>query len=243
MLHIIVMILKFIGIALAAILALVVLLLCIVLFVPARYKLEVACDGTKEGTEAHAKVSWFFHLVSGAVDYKENKTAWQVRILWKKLNQEKKPKKRRVKKKEKLKSPEPKSSEPEKTVEEEEAKAPEKQGKQREHKRQERHSMSTTPKRDEKKNVFRKIKYTFQTICAKITVLLEKKERLTEFLTDTVHRSAFARVWQETLRLARFLRPKRIKMNIRFGFEDPYHTGCALALLSMSDPFTERISV
>lgn len=85
--------------------------------------------------------------------------------------------------------------------------------------------------------VFQKIKYTFDQICDKMKLAGEKKEQVAAFLENEVHRSAFAKVMKETVWLKRFLKPKRLESNLHFGFEEPYHTGQALAVLSMIYPF------
>lgn len=84
---------------------------------------------------------------------------------------------------------------------------------------------------------FKNIKYTFKKICDKIKVLMEKKELVVEFIEDEVHILAFARLKKEAFRLLKFLKPKKFQLRTRFGFEDPYHTGQALALLSVIYPF------
>lgn len=97
-------------------------------------------------------------------------------------------------------------------------------------------TVQTEKKGRAKKSFFQKIKYTFQNICAKIKTLFEKKEKLTTFISDEIHRSAFCRIWKEVIRLARFLKPKKVRMYMKFGFRDPCNTGQVLALLSMLYP-------
>ena len=53
MIHILLLILKMIGVIIAVILGILVLLVCIVLFVPIRYKVGAACDGTISGVKAN----------------------------------------------------------------------------------------------------------------------------------------------------------------------------------------------
>ena len=82
MLHILLLILKLIGIILLVLLGILIVTLCIVLFVPAIYRIEV------KNKKIEIKASWLFRLLYAfyVVDgkYKE----WQVRIGWKKLNNE-----------------------------------------------------------------------------------------------------------------------------------------------------------
>lgn len=102
---------------------------------------------------------------------------------------------------------------------------------------------------------FSKIKYTIQGICDKIKHIGEKagntaekaadiKDRIVKELEDPVHQKAFTKVKKEIGKLFRRWKPKELKGLIHFGFEDPYHTGQALAVLSIIYPFIgENLSV
>lgn len=70
MFQIILWILKIIGILLAAILGIAVLLICIVLFVPVRYRIEAESAGTFESIDAHARFSWLLHLFPDILNIK-----------------------------------------------------------------------------------------------------------------------------------------------------------------------------
>ena len=87
------------------------------------------------------------------------------------------------------------------------------------------------------RKLIQKIKYTFQKICDKVKILIKKKERLQAFLTYEIHKNAFAKAVKELKRLLKFLKPKRIKADIEFGFSDPAWTGYMLAFLGMAYPF------
>lgn len=69
MLHIILVILKAVGILLAAILLLLLLVLLFLLFVPLRY--EVAFRHTGEETFVRGKISWLLHLVTARIFYEK----------------------------------------------------------------------------------------------------------------------------------------------------------------------------
>ncbi len=83
MLHILLLILKIIGIIFAAILGILVLLVCIVLFVPVRYDIEASCDGTLDGIRAKVKATWLLHLVRFGACYEKKELDWRLRIAWK----------------------------------------------------------------------------------------------------------------------------------------------------------------
>lgn len=69
MLHIILLILKIIGIIIAVILGLAVALLLIVLFVPVRYVIDAGCHDKK--LKAYVKVTWIMHIFRGVISYDE----------------------------------------------------------------------------------------------------------------------------------------------------------------------------
>ena len=85
MLHILLLVLKIIGIILAVILGILVLLVCIVVFVPVRYEVNGKCSGKFQTLKVKGKVTWLFSLVRADIYYKENKLKWRLRIAWKKI--------------------------------------------------------------------------------------------------------------------------------------------------------------
>ena len=87
------------------------------------------------------------------------------------------------------------------------------------------------------KKFWEKIKYTFQKICDNIRTLGKKKERLTAFIRNEVHKSAFFKMIRELRRFLKTLRPRKAEVYAEFGFTDPAVTGYVLALISMIYPF------
>lgn len=79
MLHIILLILKIIGIIIAVILGLAVALLLIVLFVPVRYVIDAGCHDKK--LKAHVKVTWIMHIFRGVISYDEE-FFYSIKALW-----------------------------------------------------------------------------------------------------------------------------------------------------------------
>ena len=82
MLHILLLILKIIGIILAVILGIILLLVGIILFVPIRYEIAAKCDGTVESLRAKVKATWLLHLLRADVLVKGTKLKWQVKAAW-----------------------------------------------------------------------------------------------------------------------------------------------------------------
>ena len=84
MLHILLLILKITGIIIAAILGILVLLICVVLFVAGRYEIAASCDGILSEIRATAKLTWFVNLVRLYVCTEYRKKTWSFRIALKK---------------------------------------------------------------------------------------------------------------------------------------------------------------
>ena len=87
------------------------------------------------------------------------------------------------------------------------------------------------------KEFWEKIKYTFHKICDNIRALGKKKERLTAFIQNEVHKSAFLKIMRELRRFLKTLCPRKAEVYAEFGFTDPAVTGYVLALISMIYPF------
>lgn len=83
MLHILLLILKIIGIVLGALLGIILLGIVLVLFVPVRYRAEVMRteSGDSPPVVVRAKAGWLLHIVNIRVDYPAD--VWlRVRILF-----------------------------------------------------------------------------------------------------------------------------------------------------------------
>lgn len=229
MLHILFLILKIIGIILLVILAMLLVSLSLLFFAPAYYQVRAKTDDGISRLDISVRAHWFFHLASALIDYREGKFHWQFRIVWKKFHD----------------SPEKKDREIQDEVGAEKSKSSTEEVKKETHtSRTAKHSDSTettrkkTAERTHKKqNIFEKIKCTIRKICDKIKELCKLKEKVTDFLTDEVHRSAFQRIKKDVFTLAKHLSPRTLKGYVRFGFDDPYNTGRVLAGLSVLYPF------
>lgn len=85
MLHILLFILKLIGILLLILLGLIVVTICAVLFIPLRYYVTGSCKGKLETLDACIQFSVFFRLLRGKIVYKEQNLKWEIYIAWKRL--------------------------------------------------------------------------------------------------------------------------------------------------------------
>lgn len=246
MLHILLMILKIIGIILAIILAMVLLVVAILMFSPFRYRIDAKCDGSLDSLNVAIKFSWLYRLIAGYVTYQEQKTDWQLRIFWKQQNvEDKKEETATASDEEESYQEEEKSYEAEKVEEPKKLEQPEEaEGLKVEERSEDVRSSvsmkSKEPKKAEKrakKNIFEKIKYTFRKICDKIKLIGEKAEKVQEFIENEIHRKAFLKIKEDLFRLLRFLKPKKLMGRVHFGFEEPDLTGKALGWLSIFYPF------
>lgn len=263
MLHIIFFILKCIGWFLLAILGLVLLLTCIVLFVPFRYQVQGECTGKLNTLCGKIRFSWLLHLLDGTVAYQDGEADWNIRIAWKRITsdleaqsieEDEAPGRDTGSDKEESnaanvieaseKIPEPKK------LETKAQSLKEKKTASKETRTQKEKTVDTALKiKKEKKEsriskIFEKIKYTFKKICGTISSLKEKKDKIMTFLTDEVHQSAFRAALKEVKKLLLRLRPKRLEGRVHYGFEDPSLTGYVLAAASMVYPlFGEQAEI
>lgn len=252
MLHILLFVLKIIGIIIAAILGILVLLLCIVLFVPFRYEIKGRSDGTVATLKGKIKVTWLLHLFRADVYYKEQKLIWRIRFAWFKRmagkkggiqNENEETKGQTIsedvdEEPEEIKSSEGVREEFKKTEENLEEVVEELSA---DDKKSEENTEKTEKKRrsllQKIQALVKKIKCTFQRLCDRIKLLTEKKEKLTQFVQDEIHIRAYESVKKELLWYLKKLRPKKIEAVLKYGFDDPSYTGKLLAVLAVLYPF------
>jgi len=249
MLHILLLILKIIGIILAVILGIIILLLCIILFVPIRYEISAKCDGTIESLKAKVMALWLLHFIRADVFVKGKLVKWKVRAAWITKSNVVKEKRKEEKNDEKVEEQVVETENPEEAPKvsdegcEETPKVSDEECEEtpriHEERREEtvREDSKELSKESKKPNVFEKIKQKIQSVIEKIKDLIQKKEKLTEFITSEIHVNAFKKAKKELFILLKKLKPKKIYIKLKYGFEDPYTTGQVLALLGMLYPF------
>lgn len=263
MLHTLFLILKIIGIILAVILGLVLLVICIVLFVPICYRADLHGSGSARELTVHAKVSWLFGLIKAVFALENGKTDLSVRIAWKKfgdsdsvedkaedrVEEKPKPEKKAVMQEKQVIQGEEKQDDTtnritDKAVEDQTEKAekseqsakihPENTEKKQRKKKDRKEDSDSALKIEQ---ITEKIKCTYHKFCDKINEITEKKDKISDFLTDETHKNAFLKLKNEAFHLLKKLKPKKIQGEITFGFEDPSLTGRLLAWISMIYPW------
>lgn len=254
--HILLLILKIIGWILLAILLLAVLLTCVVLFVPFKYKAEGSCEGDISTLYGRIRFSWLLHFVGGYAVYENGVFNWKFRVAWKKLqNTAYDPAEDETEStngapsdtSEHVSSLDTSEEKPQEISEEKPGHTPgdtpgdtQEQEKTKKEKGENKKLTRLFQKIIKRiKEIYEKIKYTFHKIYVTIKVLLHRKEKLLLFVTDETHKSAFLAVLKELRRLLRFLRPGHLKIRLCFGFSDPSITGQVLALVSMFSPYVK----
>lgn len=237
MLHILFFVLKIIGMILLAILGILILLLCMVLFIPANYQIQAKTEDGIKALSFEAKAHWMLHLFTAYYIYKDKQSDWQVRIGWKTFKHKGNESKVQEDNVEEVSVKKEKSEEAQSSEESEKPADAERSVKQDPHDESKDNKSKADVKQKQKQTWFEKIKCTILKIYDKIKSLWETKEKVTEFLTDDVHVEAFKIIKKEIGILARHLSPRRIKGFVRFGFDDPYRTGQVLAGLSVLYPF------
>lgn len=268
MLHILLCILKWIGIILLSILALILLILFAVLFVPLRYK---AKGRYEEKPDVAVTVSWLLHLVHVKVQYTDA-LFWQVRILGIPFLDSRRKKKQ--------KEPEIKSE----TATEEDAEnrldetddgtagiqasavTEESQGTEADMDAEEVFETRENTKVSEEDadddadseetrkgfwakvsefvraifrtiaQVFHNIRYTIQNICDKIKNVRENIGYYHSVITSDEGRKTVAMVKRELGNLFKHIAPKKFRLSLRFGFDDPSTTGQVMGIAGMLYP-------
>ena len=264
MLHILLLILKIIGILLLVLLLLILLLFLTVSLSPLCYRAEGSCRGNPDTLFGKVRFHWLFHLLSGEAVYDGGEVSWRLRIAWKHMGGEEEedaeqdaqcPEKAPAPERQDLqdtpegeKIPDREAPKPESTPstqKEEKKTAPAKAVQRREDSRKEARGPAVrikkkAPEKESLSKRFEKyverLKYTFRKFCDKMKVLTRKKDRLKAFIESEVHRNAFFRVLKELKRFLGFLRPKKLDINVEFGCRNPEYTGYILAGISMIYP-------
>lgn len=257
MLHILILILKIIGIIIAVILGILLLLIAIFLFAPVHYEVQGRCDGDLDSLKGKVQITWLLRLIRADILYKNGKMKWRLRLAWIKRGNTgtgKKQKEVQTLQEQVEKAGISEMKEAEKTeifgTEEEEASQTVRQKSAHAPESEKRKTENGVPEKEksvdsEKNGSFyqrilswiQKIKCTFRKLCDKIKALSGKKEKLEEFLRDEVHKGAYHKCKKEFFRLMKHLKPKKADVRIVYGFDDPYYTGQALAVFSVLYPF------
>lgn len=258
MLHIILTILKIIGIIIACIIGLLLLIILSVLSVPIRYK---SSGYFREDKYAKVVISWFFHLLDVRVIYDKDAITTTIRVFGWKLRRERssnKTRRRLFSRKNTKKSTEEKLYDiGDSELEEDENKIKNKiqllDENIEEYKEELEKEIEESDKESDRKQdswltkIKRKIVDFIKKILDVISSFIEKikntissiediKKLITvwyEYLTTEDNKKSIVFVKGQLIELLKYAKPKRVKADITFGTGNPASTGQILALISI----------
>ena len=256
-------VLKIIGIVLACIIGLVLLLICLVLFVPVRYRINAEKEDPEADPVAFARSSFLLHILSAKVIY-EKKLEIIVRIFGFRMFQDRKSEKKRRKRK---KASEDKKEEysldwnepdddhrPDEEETDDKADGIKTEEDKTEENKTEEDKIENAKSEDNKgkddkseEGSYEKVEKILNDLSDKYLEYSDKIDRIRReirfwdrMINDCRNKNAAALIKKETLKLLKKIAPRRIKGFIHFGFDDPATTGTVLMYLSLIYPILPR---
>lgn len=231
MMHIIVLILKIIGILILGLLGLLLSLVLLVILVPIRYKVKGSYYGTPKGT---VKVTWLLHILSVVVSFEEELLV-SIRILGIRMFRDRGEHTEEFLEdvtefavepplyaaKETLKDAVRPISDP---VTGEKVPTSDISGSEDE---------KSSLFHDRWKKYLEKVKIRCLKVCAGIGYIKQYLEKFWAVLQNPENQYTFKLVWRQVKKLMIHLRPRKAKASITFGFDDPYTTGQVLSAASI----------
>lgn len=260
-LHILVKILAVLGIGILILSGLLLLLLCILLFVPVRYQAEFIKD--TDTMLLTGKVSWLLHLVRVRIRYEKEAVIQAFVLFFKvydsgKLEKVKEKKKAKKKKKQKEQSKKEVLQTQEKVLKEEKPltiaeetqtayEAKEENPKSFDstqnstsnstsNSTQDSIAKAKTSAKKERKNIFCKIK----ELCAKIKEGIANIRYYLELLKEEETSLAFSACKGSIFKVLKSLRPRKLEADLTIGTGSPDTTGYCMAVAGMLYPHFYR---
>lgn len=260
MLHILLLILKILGMLLLALLLLLVLVIALVMFIPVRYKGK---GSYFEAVQVKATVSWLLHIVHFSVAYEGGDPKWKLRVFGIPIKSSENGKSSSDiasgDNKNKSKSKEMKgiviAEDDELELEESENRTSvidtmeEKDSRKKSIDEKGIEEISE----EEKQSIWEKIKAAFLKIKQKIKDLLEKLRVIKDKVSAIIEKIRFFWNWWnlETTKLAvshckeelwillKHIAPRKYNVDLRFGTGDPASTGQILGAIGIIYPVTK----
>lgn len=258
MLTVVLTILKWIGIALLVLLGVLLFLLCLILFVPIRYKANGFC---KDSYQIHAKATWLLHIISFTVDFKQEQPfRMKLRILGISIYdnlKEKKTKKTKVNTLPEIVGASKQERSNAESVEEiTKAEKPIMQEQNTNIIKDisvseanvdgdmdaEQEAQRLTFMQKQKKiclkviNIFRNIKYTIRKICDTIKEFKDNITYYVELFKKDSTKVALEACKKQLLRIIKNLKPQKFQVNLHVGMDDPATLGDILGVWGMLYP-------
>ncbi|WP_186422716.1 DUF2953 domain-containing protein [Lacrimispora celerecrescens] len=257
MLHIILFILKILGLLVLIVLGLVLTVALLILLVPVRYQAEGSYDGKVKGK---ARITWLLHILSVTAQYEEDLIV-RIRIFGfrkgkpKKMDSELKEAEDIMVQAMEIMEPEPirEAQEVKDEIHDRVKEEPKNLPPPREELRN-----LTPPKEESKKKkgfrvmgvfkklkkkvlmAFTKLKFFFLRICDTLRTIKDKKDEIYAWISNKENQKTGKLLFRQVKRLIRHILPRRGKGNITFGFDDPYLTGQVLTYASVIYPLCHK---
>lgn len=264
MLHIILLILKIIGICLLCLIGLLLLCIGLVLFVPVRYR--ASGSYIEKQLKLLGGVTWLCHIISVRIFYDGEKQEDKSRVLVKifgiaimdtakkKTKKAKEPKEavlevpkkppheKVAEKKEKTKSRLPEIAQKPK------AEIKKNEEKKSEEKKDEAARVEHTKSKKSllaKLTAFRqKMSDAFKRLCDRLETINQKKDKLMDILFSEENKKTFILLKRSIFKLIRHILPRRIEGWIHCGTDNPEKTGRMLGWLAVFYPlYAERLKI
>jgi hypothetical protein len=247
MLHIILLILKILGLLLLVILGLLLVVLLAVLFVPVRYRGSGSYYGEGKGSVG---ISWLLHILSIRLRYDKSLTVtvrlFGFRILkQKKLDRElEEAEDIMVHAMERI-EPEPvkDAKEMKEEVREEIKERPENIPPAKKVVKTKKTPFYKTWWENVKRRILRffaKLKFFFHRVYDTLKTVKEKKDEIFSWINNENNQKTLKLLLRQGKKLIRHVLPLRGKGSITFGFDDPYLTGQVLMYASVVYPFCHK---
>lgn len=273
MLHILLMILKIIGIVLAVIIGIVLTVFICVLVIPVRYCIRAEGKlGEEVPIRLEIRITWLMHTVNIAFSYSKSACLRLKIFCFTVFDSSRKKKLTGKQRKETDEKPGAEDGREKTGTEQTKADAEtieDKKKKNREPERLEDKGTgileeNTKTDRDETKEedtaaegnskikdfleAFRlflrklldaveNIEYTIQKICGKIRSVMENIRYYVNILQSEAFKKVFRNGKRQLFRILRSIRPKKCRINLTVGMEDPSGTGQIMAFYGMLYPF------
>ena len=223
------LVLKIIGITLLSIIGLILVLLLLILFVPVRYRVRA---DVHESVSGSAKATWLLHILSFSLIYEGKELSDALKVFGIPIRRREKKERTEKQKKKETKQ----TADPRKPEEQDDGKILDRlpredeyrlEGFDRETSREAHTEETKEPGRVQK--IIDKIKSTYE----KIRDFVNSIQNKTELLCDEKNRVVIKRSLGRVLKLLGAIRPRKLKGEFHFGFEEPDTTGKILAVAAI----------
>lgn len=244
MLHILLLILKIIGIVLLILLGILLVIALLVLFCPLYY--HVRGEYSAEHKDLSIKVHWLSYIVSAKFRYAQDDISYYLKIFGYSFitSNDKIMKRRQVRfvKRQAKKAVKVAKEEVEESVDkvaQENKPQAQKQGLEEATPQKAVAPKIETETKNKKSSIFdifRKIKASIKRFILRLKTLKNMKDDILDFLREEETKLAFASSKRYIFRLLRHIRPRKASGYLQFGFEDPAITGQVLGILAVAIP-------